>query len=132
MFFDSEFFCYIGITICIRMDTGPGQLEPKCLFKVQYLNNRFFSFSVKLLSIMRRPSRKCPVVTDHEKLIAALSQKNCALRGAWRVVNGVLKGPTQAEKKWGIPKNHIAYYLKKPKEEGVVMELSTCAQIAII
>ena len=59
------------------------------------------------------------MVTDHEKLIATLSQKDGALRGAWDILNGVLKGPTQAEKKWVIPKNHIAYYLKKLKEEGV-------------
>ena len=83
-----------------EIGAGLGQLEPKCLFKVQYLNNRFFAFFVKFLSIMRRSSRKCPMVTDHEKLIATLSQKDGALRGAWDILNGALKGPTQAEKKW--------------------------------
>ena len=109
------------------MDAGPGQLEPKCLFQVQYLNNRFFAFSVEFLSIMRRSSRQCAVVTDHEKLIATLSQKNRALRGAWDILNGVLKGPTKAGEKWVIPKNHIAYYLKKLKEEGVCIEIEVNA-----
>ena len=109
------------------MDARLGQLEPKCLFKVQYLNNRVFAFSVKFLSIMRRSSRKCTVVTDHEKLIATLSQKDRALRGAWDILNGVLKGPTQAGEKWVIPKNHIAYYLKKLKEEGVCIEMEVNA-----
>ena len=89
-----------------EMDARLGRLEPKCLFKVQYLNNRFFAFSVKFLNIMRRSSRKCAVVTDHEKLIATLSQKDRALRGAWDILNGVLKGPKQAGEKWVIPKNH--------------------------
>ena len=109
------------------MDARLGQLEPKCLFKVQYLNNRFFAFSVKFLSIMRISSRKCSVVTDHEKLIATLSQKDRALRGAWDILNGVLKGPTQAGEKWVIPKNHTAYYLKKLKEEGVCIEMEVNA-----
>ena len=103
------------------------QLEPKCLFKVQYLNNCFFAFSVKFLSIMRRSFRKCAVVTDHEKLIATLSQKDRALRGAWDILNEVLKGPTQSGEKWVIPKNHIAYYLKKLKEEGVCIEMEVNA-----
>ena len=109
------------------MDARLGQLEPKCLFKVQYLNNRFFAFSVKFLSIMRRSSRKCSEVTDHEKLIATLSQKDRALRGEWDILNGVLKGPTQAGEKWVIPKNNIAYYLKKLKEEGVCIEMEVNA-----
>ena len=37
------------------MDAPLGHFEPKCLLKVQYLNNRFFDFSVKFLSIMRSP-----------------------------------------------------------------------------
>ena len=37
------------------------------------------------------------------------------------------KGPTQAKKKWVIPKNHIAYYLKKVKEEGVCIEMEVNA-----
>ena len=105
------------------MDARLGQLEPKCLFKVQYWNNRFFAFAVEFLSIMRRSSRKCAVVTDHQKLIATLPQKDRALRGAWDILNGFLKGPTQAEKKCVIAKKHIAYYLKKLKEEGVGMEM---------
>ena len=109
------------------MDASLGQLEPKCLFKVQYLNNRFFAFSVQFLSIMRRSSRKCAVVTDHKKLIATLSHKNRAFRGAWNILNGVLKGPTQGGEKWVIPKNHIAYYLKKLKEEGVCIEMEVNA-----
>ena len=60
------------------MNARLGQLEPKCRFKLQYLNNRFFAFSVKFLSIMRRSSRKCAVVTDHEKLIATLSQETAS------------------------------------------------------
>ena len=104
------------------MDAGLGQLEPKCLFKVQYLNNPFFSFAVKFFSIMRRSSRKCPVVKDHEKLVATLSQKDCALRGVRDILNGVLKGPTEAEKNLVIARKHIAYYLKKLKEEGVCIE----------
>ena len=52
------------------------------------------------------------MVRDHDKLIATLPQKD----------RGVLKCPTQAEKKWVISKNHIAYYLKKLKEEGVSIE----------
>ena len=67
------------------------------------------------------------MVTDHEKLIATLSQKDRALRGAWDIHSGVLKGPTQAEKKWVIPKNHIACYLKKLKEEGVCIEMEVNA-----
>ena len=55
------------------------------------------------------------MVTDYEKLIATLCQKDRALRGACDILNGVVKGPTQAEKKWVIPKNHIAYYLEKLK-----------------
>ena len=109
------------------MDARLGQLEPKCLFKVLYLNKCLFAFSVKFLSIMRRSSRKCTVVTDHEKLIATLSQKDRALQGAWDILNGVLKGPTQAGEKWVIPKNHIAYYLKKLKEEGVYIEMGVNA-----
>ena len=58
------------------------------------------------------PSGKCAVVTDHGKLIATLSLKDRALRGAWDILNGVLKDPTQAETKLVIPKNHIAYYLR--------------------
>ena len=77
---------------------------------------------------MRSSSHKYPVVTDHEKLIATLSQKDGALRSAWDILNGVLKGPTQAEKKWVIPKNHIAYYLKKLKEEGVCIEMEVNAR----
>ena len=95
------------------MDARLGQLEPKCLFKV--------------VSIMRRSSRKCSVVTDHERLIVTLSQKDRALRGAWDILNGVLKGPTQAGEKWVIPKNNIAYYLKKLKEEGVCIEMEVNA-----
>ena len=109
------------------MDARLGQLEPKCLLKVQYLNNRVFAFSVKFLSIMRRSSRKCAVVTDLEKLIATLSQKDRALRDAWDILNGVLKGPTQAGRKWVIPKNHIAYYFKKLQEEGVCSEMEVNA-----
>ena len=109
------------------MDAPLGRLEPKSPYKVQYLNNRFYAFSVKFLSIMRRSSRKCAVVTDHENLIATLSQKDCALRGAWDILNGVLKGPIQAGEKWVIPKNHIAYYLKKLKEEGVCIEMEVNA-----
>ena len=105
------------------MDARLGQLEPKCPFKVQYLNNFFFASSVKFLSIMRRSSGKCAVVTHHEKLIATLSQKDRALRGAWDILNGALKGPTQAGEKWVIPKSHIAYCLKKLKEEGVCIEM---------
>ena len=82
------------------MDARLGQLEPKCPFKVQYLNNQFFPCSVKFLIIMKRSPRKCPMVIDHEKLIATLSQKDRALRGTWDIINGVLKGPTQAEQKW--------------------------------
>ena len=67
------------------------------------------------------------MVTDHEKLIATLSQKDRALRGAWHILNGVVKGPTQAEKKRVITKNHIVYYLKKPKEEGVCIEMEVNA-----
>ena len=44
-----------------QMDAHVGQLEPKCLFKVQYLNNRLFPFSIKFLSIMRGSFRKCTV-----------------------------------------------------------------------
>ena len=51
------------------------------------------------------------MVTDHEKLVAFLSQKDCAFRGAWDILNGVLKV---------LSKNHIAYYLK---EEGVCIEM---------
>ena len=109
------------------MDARLGQLEPKCLFKVQYLNHRFFAFFVKFLSIMRRSSPKCAVVTDHEKLIATLSHKDRALRGAWDILNGVLNGSTKAEAKWVIPKNHIAYYLKKLKAEGVCIEMEVNA-----
>ena len=109
------------------MDAGLGQLEPKCLFRLQYFNNHFFSFFVKFLSIMRRSSRKCPVVTDHEKFIATLCQKDRALRGAWDILDGVPKGPTQTEKKWVIPKNHIAYYLEKLKEEEVCIEMEVNA-----
>ena len=109
------------------MNARLGQLEPRCLFKVRYLNDRFFAFSLKFLSIMRRSSRKCAVVTDHEKLIATLSQKHCYLRGAWDILNGVLKGPNQTGEKWVIRKSHIAYYLKKLKEEGVCIE-SECSQ----
>ena len=109
------------------MDACLGQLEPKCLFKVQYLNDPFFAFSVKFLSIMRRSSRKCAVVTDHEKLIATPSQKDRAQQGAWDILNGVLKGPTQAGEKCVIPKNHIAYYLKKLKEQGVCIEMEVNA-----
>ena len=67
------------------------------------------------------------MVKDHEKLIATLSQKICALRGAWDILNGVIKGPTQAEKKWVIPKNHVAYYLKKLKEEVVCIQMEANA-----
>ena len=67
------------------------------------------------------------MVTDHEKLIASLSQKDRALRGAWDTLNGVLKGPTQAEEKWVIPKNHIASYLKKLTNEGVCIEMEVNA-----
>ena len=67
------------------------------------------------------------MVTEHEKLIATLSQKKRALRGAWDILDGVLKGPTQAEKKWVTPKNHIAYYLKKLKEEKVCIEMEVNA-----
>ena len=49
------------------------------------------------------------------------------MRGAWDILNGVLKGPTQAGEKWVIPKNHIAYYLKKLKEEGVCIEMEVNA-----
>ena len=49
-------------------------------------------------TIMRRSSRKCTVVTDHEKLIATLSQKDRALRGAWDILNGVSKVPHQPER----------------------------------
>ena len=76
------------------MDAPLGQLEPKCHFKVQCLNNHFFSFSVKFLTIMRRSSRKCPVVTHHKKLIATFSKKGRACEGAGYILNGVLKGPT--------------------------------------
>ena len=76
---------------------------------------------------MRRSSRKCAVVTDHEKLIATLSQKDRALRCACDIHNGVLKGPKQAETKWVIPKNHIAYYLKKRKAEGFCIEMEVNA-----
>ena len=106
---------------------SPSQLEPKCLFKVQYLNNHFLSLSVKFFTIMRRSSRKCCVVTDHEKLIALLYQKDRALRVAWDILNGVLRGLTQAEKKWVIPKNHVAYYFKKLKEKGVCIEMDVNA-----
>ena len=109
------------------MDARLGQLDPKCLFKAQYLNNRFFAFSVKFLSIMRRSSCKWAVVKDHEKLIATLSQKDRALRGAWDILHGVPRGPIQAGEKWVIPKNHIAYYLKKLKEEGVCIEMEVNA-----
>ena len=67
------------------------------------------------------------MVTDHEKLIGTLSKKNRALRGASDILNGVLKGPKQAEKKWVISKNHIAYCLKKLKEEGVCIEMEANA-----
>ena len=111
------------------MDARLGKLEPKCLFKAQYLNNHFFALSVKFLSIMRGSSRKCGVVTDHEKLIATLPQKERTLRGAWDILNGVLKGPTQAGEKGVILKNHIAYYLKKLKEEGVCIEMEVKAPL---
>ena len=84
----------------------------------------FFAFSVKFVSIIRRSCRKCALVTDHEKLIATLSHNDRPLRGAWDILNGVLEGPTQAEKNWVI---HIAYYLKKLKEEGVCIEMEVNA-----
>ena len=67
------------------------------------------------------------MVTNHGKLIATPPQKDRALRGAWDILNRVLKGPTQAEKKWVIPKNHFAYYLKKVKEKGVCIEMEVNA-----
>ena len=127
VFSNSEFFCYVGITIRIKWIFALVNWSQSAPFKVQDLNNQIFPCSVKCVSIMRRSSRKCPVVTDHEKLIATLSQKDRALRGAWDILNGVVKGPTQAEQKWVIPKNHIAYYLKKLKEEGVCIEMEVNA-----
>ena len=67
------------------------------------------------------------MVTDHEKLIATLSQKDRALRVAWEILKGVRKGPTQAEQKWAIWKNQFAYYLEKLKEEGACIEMEVNA-----
>ena len=67
------------------------------------------------------------MVTDHEKLIATLSQKDRALRGAGDILNEVLEGATQAREKWVFRKNHIAYYLKKLKEEGLCKEMEVNA-----
>ena len=74
-------------------------MEPKCPLKVRYLNNCLFPFSIRFFSIMKRCSRNCFVVTHHDKLIANLSEKDCALRDAWDILNGGLKGLTQAENK---------------------------------
>ena len=127
MFFDAELFCHICIAIRIAMQARLGQLETKCLFKVQYLNNQLFSFVVKFCIIMTTSSRKCVVVTDHEKFIATHSKKDRALRGAWDILNEVPRGAAQAEKKWVIPKKHIACYLKKVKEDAVCIQMKVNA-----
>ena len=89
---------------------------------MQYLSNQSFS-SVKFVSIMRISSLECSLVTDHEKVIATPSQQDRALGGAWDILDGVLKGPTQAERKEIIRKNHMAYYLKKRKEDELHIEM---------
>ena len=50
-----------------------------------------------------------------------------ALQGAWNILNGVLRSPIQAEKKWVIAKNDMAYYLKNLKEEGVCIQMEVNA-----